>query len=347
MATATAELSAATPTERRIRILTTQHKHWVPVWRDAVEMMPGWDEAGKFSGFKTFLWAWKLFRASRHYDAIVTGSKRPEHIFAALQWLLRRKHRVPHTFIYAGWNLPRSKWKAWIKLQLYRAYWRGVSRIVIFSKRQEELYCRGLNVPAHKFVIIPYHLTLWDTKFEVKEGDYIFTGGDSTRDYRTMLKALRGLPYKVRIACRSREHFVGMAIPPHVEIGPVSEQEFMNLMAGAALVVVPLAVGQMHLGGQQTYQNAMAMGKPVIVSDDCGADEYVTNGVDGILLSPGDMQGMRAAIVQVMSDAAYAKRLGENGRRAMQDPRYEPKYFLTKLLEAVRESVAERQGAGR
>lgn len=138
-----------------------------------------------------------------------------------------------------------------------------------------------------------------------------------------------------------------MEIPSNVEIGPVSEQEFMNLMAGAALVVVPLAVGQMHLGGQQTYQNAMAMGKPVIVSDDCGADEYVTNGVDGILLSPGDMQGMRAAIVQVMSDAAYAKRLGENGRRAMQDPRYEPKYFLTKLLEAVRESVAERQGAGR
>src|ERR1051326_4559863 len=117
--------------------------------------------------------------------------------------------------------------------------------------------------------------------------------------------------------------------------------------AGAALVVVPLAVGQMHLGGQQTYQNAMAMGKPVIVADDCGADEYVTNGVDGILLSPGDMEGMRAAIVQVMSDPAYAKRLGENGKRAMQDPRYEPEYFLTKLLEAVRESVAERQGAAR
>jgi glycosyltransferase involved in cell wall biosynthesis len=89
------------------------------------------------------------------------------------------------------------------------------------------------------------------------------------------------------------------------------------------------------------------MGKPVIVADDCGADEYVTNGVDGILLSPGDMEGMRAAIVQVMSDPAYAKRLGENGKRVMQDPRYEPEYFLTKLLEAVRESVAERQGAAR
>jgi glycosyltransferase involved in cell wall biosynthesis len=87
------------------------------------------------------------------------------------------------------------------------------------------------------------------------------------------------------------------------------------------------------------------MGKPVIVSDDCGADEYITNGVDGIVLSPGDMEGMRTAIVKVMSDPVYAKRLGENGKRAMQDPRYEPKYFLTKLLEAVRDSVAERRGA--
>jgi glycosyltransferase involved in cell wall biosynthesis len=59
-------------------------------------------------------------------------------------------------------------------------------------------------------------------------------------------------------------------------------------MAGARLVVLPLKGGLLHSGGQQTYLNAMALGKPVIVADDCGADEYIMHNVTGIVLVPGD-----------------------------------------------------------
>ena len=52
---------------------------------------------------------------------------------------------------------------------------------------------------------------------------------------------------------------------------------FRNLRTGSRLVVVPMEAGHFHVGGEQTYLNAMAMGKPVIVTDDRGAHQTISS----------------------------------------------------------------------
>jgi glycosyltransferase involved in cell wall biosynthesis len=67
-------------------------------------------------------------------------------------------------------------------------------------------------------------------------------------------------------------------------------------------------------GLSQALLEAMALGKPVIASAAAGNLDLVTDGVDGRVVAPLDSSEWAAAIEQVLSDAALARRLGEAGR---------------------------------
>lgn len=55
---------------------------------------------------------------------------------------------------------------------------------------------------------------------------------------------------------------------------------------------------------------AMALGRPVVVTRAGGLPEVVTDGVDGLLVSPGDVQGLARGLVTVLRDATLRERLG-------------------------------------
>ncbi|MGI0134788.1 MAG: glycosyltransferase, partial [Candidatus Micrarchaeaceae archaeon] len=211
------------------------------------------------------------------------------------------------------------------------------STVIVYSHKQEEHYIRRFSVPKEQLVCVPYYTTCWDTSYHVTEGEYIFSGGDYTRDYASLITAVRDRPYRTVIAARFRHYFDAINVPPNVEIVTVGHSEFFRLMSGARVVVVPLKGGLLQSGGQQTYLNAMAMGKPVIVADDCGASEYIRDGHTGIVIPPEDPMAMRAALERVWNDTALASRLGANAQRAAQS--FSPDRFFTTILKIVENAV--------
>ena len=62
---------------------------------------------------------------------------------------------------------------------------------------------------------------------------------------------------------------------------------------------------------------AMAMEKPVIAFDVGGPGEVITSGADGLLVDPGDIEGLAGAIESVLTDKELAARLGRSGREAV------------------------------
>jgi hypothetical protein len=99
-------------------------------------------------------------------------------------------------------------------------------------------------VPRDKFVFVPYHATILPSdKPSASAQDYIFAGGDSNRDYGTLIEAVRGLRVKVIIAALHRHHFDGIENPSNVKIVTVSPREFARLMAESRFVVVPMRSG--------------------------------------------------------------------------------------------------------
>lgn len=330
-----------------VRILTTHIKDFCPQWARRTEMLPMWRQwfANKArhpgqspSLASEFLWGCKLFVASRRYDVVVTGWERSALFFVAMQRLLRR-NRKPHILIYTLWNLPSPGIRRFLKYWQFRFIAGGVSRIVAYSDCQRALYAPTFRIPLHRIVSIPYYTTCWETEYTVNDGEYIFAGGDYTRDYCSLIEAIRGQPWRVIIAARFRHYFDGLSIPHNVEIRTVSHVEFFRLMAGAKVVVVPLQPGLLQSGGQQTYLNAMAMGKPVVVADDCGANEYIRHNQTGMLVPPRDVSALRGALRALFEHPALARSIGENARQAA--TAYAPSAFFERVL-GLAEDLAPR-----
>lgn len=60
---------------------------------------------------------------------------------------------------------------------------------------------------------------------------------------------------------------------------------------------------------------AMAAGKAIISTNNCGIPEVVKDGVNGILVSPKDDKALAEAIMRLLGDIDLRNKLGENGRK--------------------------------
>lgn len=331
--------------EARICILTPYDKGRHPAWLEGVDVFqPMADDYVRDRGRKVsswyrvrrqLYWVWRLFCVSRNYDAVLLGSDRVGLLFAAIHKFLRRR-RVHVIFIDFLVNVSPDLRHRRLKRLLYRWAVEGATRVLVQRCCEVQLYSEILNVPAQKFVFVPYHATIYDTAFECADRGYIFSGGDGHRDYPLLLEAVRGLSFPVIIAALQRDHFRGQQIPPNVHIRSATEAEYIQLMAGARVVVVPLKSMPQHVGGEQTYANALAMGKPVIVTD-LDADDYIDNGVNGVLTAPGDMHELRRAIAELMTNPGLAREIGNSAKRASLLVR--PERFFDDVFRVCGEAV--------
>ena len=258
--------------------------------------------------------AWRMYRTRRQYDfAIIAASTRAGTFFCLLQALL--PFRSIPVFLYEClWDPSPNP----LKRALHSLYLKVVSRVcygfVIFSEVDRAAYTRAFGIPADKMYAVPYCTTLSSFASAVSDGGYVFAGGDSLRDYRQLLDAIDGLPYRVIIATNIRDQFAGRTLGAEVTVRGTSHEEFRELMAAAAVHVLPLAAGFVRSVGHQTYLNGMALGKPVIVTDQRGTLEYMESGVDGVTVAHGDTQGLREWIVRLMESPQLRREIGERAK---------------------------------
>lgn len=67
------------------------------------------------------------------------------------------------------------------------------------------------------------------------------------------------------------------------------------------------------------YLEANACGKPVIGGKSGGVGDAVIDGVTGLLVDPDNIEEISQAIIRLLIDQAYARKLGESGRRRIEE----------------------------
>lgn len=168
------------------------------------------------------------------------------------------------------------------------------------------------------------------------------------RDYDTLTRAARGLDAQIRIAAASNwSHHSAFAgapeLPPNVSAQSYTYLPLRDLYAAARVVVVPLKDVD-NQAGITVILEAMAMGKPVVVTATRGQTDVVRDRrnsgrgrmtrewwpgfVDapevaatlghlptGFYVAPGDPDELRRAIQYLLDHPDVAEELGRNGRR--------------------------------
>lgn len=343
--------TAGPPSARRPRILTPYNKNNHPAWLEIVEVFsPLADHVARNWKKRLSLprrirndliWSWRLFRISKRYDVVLTGSDRVGLLLGILQYGLRR-NRVPHIFLDFLINVSGGSLEKAARRIFYRRSLKGASCAIVQRACEVQAYCIALGLPASKFRFIPYHSTIFGAQIATGDNNYVFAGGDSDRDYCVLINAARELPYKVIIAALRRDHFAGLSIPQNVEIVTASPAGFLELLAHATVVVVPLKNLPQHIGGEQTYLNAMSIGKPVIVTD-MDACDYIENGKTGVLTPAGDAARLARAITILMENAPLAQDIGAHAKES--SVKFTPENFFNAVFLLCKEYVGARNPA--
>ncbi|HSL81542.1 MAG TPA: glycosyltransferase, partial [Thermoanaerobaculia bacterium] len=103
--------------------------------------------------------------------------------------------------------------------------------------------------------------------------------------------------------------------------GALPEDEVARRLARADLFVLPSVVapdGQME-GIPVALMEAMAAGRPVVASRLSGIPELVADGETGLLVPPGDAGAVVEAVARLLEEPGLGARLGEAGRRRVEE----------------------------
>lgn len=111
-----------------------------------------------------------------------------------------------------------------------------------------------------------------------------------------------------------------------------AELAALDVLVHASVLADPLAT---------VVLEGMAAGVPVVSADAGGHAAYVTDGRDGLLHRPGDVDGLAAAMRRAVGDHALRVRLGAEGRRTA--ARFSGPVVLEEMLALYRDVLGNRR----
>src|SRR5207249_11266794 len=106
-------------------------------------------------------------------------------------------------------------------------------------------------------------------------------------------------------------------IPANVTVRRFSQFDLRQLYADSRFMVMPLHNVNFQAGVTAILE-AMAMGRAVICTKTLGQTDVIVHGETGIYIPPGNPQALRTAIEYLLDNPHEAERMGQAGRRLVQ-----------------------------
>jgi len=295
--------------------------------------------------------AWRLWRSAQRFPgvaALVTYGSTTGFALAALQ-CLARPWREPRTHYMFDLLLDKRRaglpgWYDRLKAAAFRG---GGTCAVLWGAGDPDTFAAGHGLPRERLQFHPYHMTLEGFTWEERDGGYIFAGGDSGRDYATVIAALGGLGYPVFIATTNPAIPPLAAAHPQITVRGVTPAEFRQKLAGCTFLVEAHPADFPRTAGHQTLLNAMAMGKAVVLADRGSSWGYLDDGVEGLVVPAGDVAGLRQAAARLLADPQVRAGMGAAGRRRLQNPIYTTAVHMQSIYNLALRREQARIAPGR
>jgi glycosyltransferase involved in cell wall biosynthesis len=169
----------------------------------------------------------------------------------------------------------------------------------------EELASAARELGSRGVRVIPGGVDLPASVGEPDEPPHVLYAGrlSAEKGVLELVEAARGLPLVVAGDGPLRERVPGA-------LGFLPHDELLGRYERAAVVACP----SLREGFGVVCAEAMAHGRPVVASAVGGLRDLVVDGETGMLVPPGDVPALRAALERLLADPSLRRRLGEAAR---------------------------------
>lgn len=274
------------------------------------------------AGGPDLLLAWVCFQQRRKYRAIFTDGEQVGIPFALMGKLFGLGQHARHLMIVHILSVKKK-----MVFFDYFGIQSHIDRFLVYSTWQKQFIEQRWDVSPERVLFTPFMV---DANFfapgqvlpQKQTPPLICSVGLEARDYPTMLRAVDGLNAQIVIAAASpwskrADNTAGEVIPANVRVQRFSQFELRQLYADSAFMVMPLQNVDFQAGVTAILE-AMAMGRAVICSRTPGQTDVVVDGETGIYVPPGDAQALREAIEYLLYHPEIAERMGQAGRRRIE-----------------------------
>ena len=205
----------------------------------------------------------------------------------------------------------------------------GAGRVIVLTRFWHDYYSSILNVPAGRILLLPNPADLpksIPTRSARRGLRVLFLGRIGVRKGAyDLIRAFAALPEDVGSRCRltmagdgdtdevktlARELGCAnrVAIP-----GWIGKAEVEKLLVDSDVLVLPSYAEGMAMA----LVEAMSWGLSVVATSVGGAAEFLEQGANCLLVTPGDVCGITAAISALARDSAFRLQLGHAGRETI------------------------------
>jgi glycosyltransferase involved in cell wall biosynthesis len=203
-------------------------------------------------------------------------------------------------------------------------YYKGIDKISFLNDSILNLAIEAYNVPERHRTSLNWGANLsFFTNFEQRmsqpsENKYFISLGTQNRDYATLVKAMYDVKSELIVFGRLNEsEFINDSIPANVTIDTSIQQGLTSVgklryyYYNSIAVLVPIIRTTDISNGASVIVEALAMGKPVIITD------FLVNYIDvekegiGFKIKPGDVNGWKKAIQWLLEHPSERTEMGK------------------------------------
>ncbi len=221
---------------------------------------------------------------------------------------------------------------------------RAAAGVVSLGESQRVELMEAVGIPADRTttLLVPVDERFFEPQEDALcDGGILTVGKDLARDFATFAEAIRGIDTPARLVVLPR-NLAGIALPPNAEVRRLSSVDLRAAYAGAGCVVLPQRPDAYPYGseggGLTALLEAMAMGKPVVVTERAILKDYVDDGVEALIVPPEDPAALREAVERVLGDRELASRLGR-AARARVERAHTTRGFAARLAPVLRSVI--------